>query len=96
MIWKGSSKTSRLLQDHQRNPNHPPPGAPPDAATLVSQAITFWRNPALSSGTLGLLGEFALRALADATADWEQKAYPALVENALRQLIAVSPDLQTA
>ena len=91
--WIG---VSRLLQDHQRNPNHPPPGVPPDASTLVGQAVAFWRNPPLSSGTLGLLGEFARRALADATADWERKAYPALVENALRQLIAVSPDLQTA
>ncbi len=91
--WTG---VARLLQDHQRNPNRPPPGAPPDAATLLGQAIAFWRNPPLSSGTVRLLGEFAQRALADGTADWEQKAYPALVENALRQLIAVSPDLQTA
>src|SRR6202035_5471001 len=58
--WEG---VSRLLQDHQRNPNRPPPGAPPDAATLVGRAISFGRNPPLSSGTLGLLGEFARRAL---------------------------------
>ena len=36
------------------------------------------------------------RALGDANADWEKQVYPTLVENALRQLIAVSPDLQTA
>jgi hypothetical protein len=91
--WVGAS---RLLQDHEENANHPPPGAPPDAPTLVTRALEFWRNPPLSAGTAALLGEFAHRALADATADWERRAYPVLVENALRQLIAVSPDLQTA
>ena len=29
-------------------------------------------------------------------AKWKQTSYPVLVENALRQLIAVSPDLQTS
>jgi len=43
-----------------------------------------------------VLLRFATGAMATAKADWERKAYPVLIENALRQLIAVSPDLQTA
>ena len=92
--WIG---VSRLLQDHQRNPIARRPGAPPDAAALVDQALAFWRNPPLSPRHAAAARRVrpAVRS-PTATADWEQKAYPALVENALRQLIAASPDLQTA
>ena len=63
---------------------------------LVDRALAFWRNPPISPATRSLLERFAGRALGDAKADWEKKTYPVLVENALRQLVAVSPDLQTA
>jgi hypothetical protein len=43
-----------------------------------------------------VLVAFVTQAKASAKADWEQKAYPVLIENGLRQLIAMSPDLQTA
>jgi len=91
--WTGAA---RIIQDRNVNPNHPPANQPSDPATLVTSALAFWRNPALTSGTLRVLNEFARRATTTATADWEKKAYPPLIENALRQLIAVSPDLQTA
>jgi uncharacterized protein (DUF1800 family) len=91
--WIGAA---RILQDRTVNPNHPPKDEPTDAADLMTQALAFWRNPTLSPGTLRVLNEFANRSIGSATADWEQKAYPALAENALRQLIASSPDLQTA
>ncbi len=42
------------------------------------------------------MNRFAALALRDGKADWEQQAYPFLVENALRQLIGVSPDMQTS
>ncbi len=86
----------QVLQGRQQNPNHPPTGVPSDPATLVANATAFWRNPPLSPATSSLLLDFARRALGDANADWEKQVYPTLVENALRQLIAVSPDLQTA
>jgi Protein of unknown function (DUF1800) len=86
----------RVLQGRTGNPSRPPANMPSDPAALVTRAASFWRNPPLSPATVELLTGFARRALADAKADWEQKAYPVLVENALRQLIAVSPDLQTA
>jgi uncharacterized protein (DUF1800 family) len=70
--------------------------APLDAKRLVKRAHGFWGNPPLSSHTHHVLHSFAARALADADHQWKKKQYPPLVENALRQLIAISPDLQTA
>jgi hypothetical protein len=50
----------------------------------------------LTAHTHGELKHFAKRALGDAHASWKKQQYPALVENALRQLLASSPDLQTS
>jgi uncharacterized protein (DUF1800 family) len=85
-----------ILKDHALSPDHPPPDMPSDPAVLVDRAVEFWGNPLISTATRNHLIGFAQRALGDGNADWEKKTYPVLVENALRQLIAVSPDLQTA
>ena len=70
---------------------------PYDAQTVLSRALKFWNNPQLSGDTNAALLHFARAALADAgNQAWKRQQYPALVENALRQLIAVSPDLQTS
>jgi uncharacterized protein (DUF1800 family) len=67
-----------------------------DAQTVLKRALQFWNDPELSSGTHAVLLQFTEVALADAgNQAWKRQQYPALVENALRQLIAVSPDLQT-
>ena len=51
----------------------------------------------MTARTHGDLKRFANRALHDArNSDWKKKQYPALIENALRQLLATSPDLQTS
>jgi hypothetical protein len=34
--------------------------------------------------------------MGDATARWKKEQYPPLIENALRQLLATAPDLQTS
>ncbi|HWB23560.1 MAG TPA: DUF1800 domain-containing protein [Gaiellaceae bacterium] len=91
--WIGAG---RVLQNRTLNPNRPRAGTPATADELVQAALAFWNQPLLSNETVVHLTAFATRALGDAKADWEQKAYPVLIENALRQLIAVSPDLQTA
>jgi uncharacterized protein (DUF1800 family) len=70
---------------------------PFDAHALVANALAFWREPALTDGTRKALTAFAQSALADAAkASWKRKQYPVMVQNALRHLIAVSPELQTA
>jgi uncharacterized protein (DUF1800 family) len=70
--------------------------APFDADELVERALAFWGGPSLTGSTKRALHRFAARALRDADRNWKRTQYPPLVENALRHLIAVSPDLQTS
>ncbi|HZS25278.1 MAG TPA: DUF1800 domain-containing protein [Gaiellaceae bacterium] len=70
---------------------------PADAQTVLTRALAFWNHPPLTPATQHALLAFAKSALQDAGSQrWKQVQYPALVENALRHLIAMSPDLQTA
>ena len=69
---------------------------PRNATKLVHHAETFLGHPAITARTHSDLKRFANRALHDANSDWKKKQYPALIENALRQLLATSPDLQTS
>jgi uncharacterized protein (DUF1800 family) len=68
---------------------------PADADALVGAALDFFGRPSLSSSTHAALHRFARAALRDANAGWKKSQYPSLIENALRQLIASSPDYQT-
>jgi uncharacterized protein (DUF1800 family) len=86
----------RLLADRTLNPSKPPKAMPGDADGVLRSALAFWNRPELSTGTSYQLLRFASLALKDAKATWEQKAYPVLAENALRQLIGISPDVQTS
>jgi uncharacterized protein (DUF1800 family) len=70
--------------------------APLDADKLVERALAFWGKPTLTGATRGALRSFAHRAVADADQKWKKSQYPPLIENALRHLIAISPDLQTS
>jgi hypothetical protein len=87
---------THILEHRALDPGHPPHNQPGDPNALIDRALAFWNNPALTDSTRRVLLNFATGAMATAKADWERKAYPVLIENALRQLIAVSPDLQTA
>jgi uncharacterized protein (DUF1800 family) len=94
--WRGRFiGVQRILQDRKLDPRQ---GKGPVAAeTVLDRALGFWNRPWLSEGTRRALLEFARRALHDAgSAQWKQTQYPVLVENALRLLIAVSPDVQTS
>jgi uncharacterized protein (DUF1800 family) len=68
---------------------------PEAPAALVDGALEFWGNPTLRPETRAALLAFATRAMGDADARWKRTSYRFLTANALRQLIAVSPDLQT-
>src|SRR5262249_52271540 len=90
--WIG---VQQLLHDRQLDPGKAKKTA--DAPTVLKRALAFWRDPTLPEQTHRALLQSAHTALADAHGErWKQLQYPALVENALRQLIAMSPDLQTA
>jgi uncharacterized protein (DUF1800 family) len=68
---------------------------PAEPAALVDGALAFWGNPTVRPETRAALVGFAMRAMSDADARWKKTSYRFLTANALRQLIAVSPDLQT-
>ena len=68
---------------------------PFDPRALVDRALAFWGSPTISPTTYATLVAFAERSLALADRTWKRAQYPVLVQNALRQLIAASPDLQT-
>jgi uncharacterized protein (DUF1800 family) len=66
------------------------------ANAAVAKALKFWGKPTLSAKTTKELHSFAARVEAVATADWQQQSYRALRQNALRMLIAASPEFQTS
>jgi uncharacterized protein (DUF1800 family) len=68
-----------------------------DPRALAQRAIAFWGSPTIGARTHGALVAYARAAAVDAaTASWERGSYPVLAENALRALVAASPDYQTS
>jgi hypothetical protein len=64
-------------------------------AELVRRASRFWHTP-LSRQTRAALERYARSAMATADEQWKRESYPVLTENALRMLVAVSPDYLTS
>jgi len=66
-------------------------------ASLLDGALAFWNRPPLGAATHRALLSFARTALGDAgSTSWKRKEYAVMTQNALRHLIAVSPELQAA
>jgi uncharacterized protein (DUF1800 family) len=65
-------------------------------AEAVDAAHKFWGRPTLTRATRSELVGFAQRARAVAREPWQQETYAILRQNALRMLIATSPDLHTS
>lgn len=70
--------------------------APLDAGELVRQAVAFWGDPTLSGPVRAGLERYAADTLATADEPWKKKTYPVLAVNALRMLVATSPDYLTS
>jgi uncharacterized protein (DUF1800 family) len=66
----------------------PESDAPHDAVQLLARAVSFWGSPTLTKETQSILVAFARKQLAHSRA--------AVVESALRQLVATAPELQAA
>jgi uncharacterized protein (DUF1800 family) len=62
----------------------------------VARALDFWRNPALTAETRSSLTAFAASCLPAVMTPTQQRNFRAFRQNALRQLIASSPDFQTS
>jgi len=80
----------------------PPEGQPAYSETetpaqALESALSYWANPPLSGESNECIRGFALSCLEGvATAQWEQSPYRAIRQNALRMLIATSPDMQVS
>ena len=61
----------------------------------VRKALRFWGDPGLSATTRKTLERYAGAVAASATADWQQDTFRLLRQNALRILIATSPEMQS-
>ena len=72
-----------------------PLNVPRKPEAIVANAIFLLGTPRIRPETKSALVQFARAAMSDANEDWKRD-YPPLVLNAVRQLLAVSPDLQTS
>ncbi|MEO5632259.1 DUF1800 domain-containing protein [Gaiella sp.] len=70
------------------------PKIPNDPEAIVKGALAVLGNPTIRPETRRELLTFARGSL-QGTTGWKAESYPPLVANAVRQLLAVSPDLQT-
>jgi uncharacterized protein (DUF1800 family) len=70
---------------------HRVPGEP---EAIVDNALQLLGRPTIRPATRRALVRFARSSLKGANG-WKEKSYPPLVANAVRQLLAVSPDLNT-
>jgi uncharacterized protein (DUF1800 family) len=96
--WAGRfTAVSYALQPVAMNPDHnksyPADETP---AQAVASALRYWGDPELSATTRANLLAFSRRAQRSITADWEHVTYRILRQNALRALIPVTPEWQTA
>jgi hypothetical protein len=65
-------------------------------STALSSAYAYWANPLLCAESQQCIASFAETCLQEPLADWEESSYRALRQNALRMLIATSPDMQVS
>lgn len=67
-----------------------------DPASALSSALSYWGNPPLSNTSEQCISAFAESCLKEPLAKWEQSPFRAMRQNALRMLIATSPDMQVS
>ncbi len=86
----------RELRDasRTRSPTSRRPSCPPSRRRSSTRALAFWGTPTLRPATRAALLDASRRAMGDANASGSRRYRPRA--NAVRQLLAVSPDLQTS
>jgi uncharacterized protein (DUF1800 family) len=77
------------------DPDAEPAASIEPAPDAVNAAVKFWGDPSISNETRAALERFATDAGALADKKWKVGSYGVLRQNALRILVATSPDLQT-
>jgi hypothetical protein len=67
-----------------------------DPATAVTRAMAFLGNPSISAEAQRVIADFAAAAVPATTPSWARGTYRAYRQNALRMLIATSPDFHVS
>ncbi len=68
-----------------------------EPAEAMASAMAYWGSPLLSGESAGSIAGFAQSSLAGMKlAKWQRSPYKAMRQNALRMLIATSPDMQVS
>ena len=88
--WVAASQITR--EDEASDESYDASETPAEA---VDKALRYWGKPTVAAGTRDELIRFG-RGVEDAiVADWQEATFRALRQNALRMLLATSPDMQT-
>lgn len=88
--WSGAGNLTRMFEIDSDGYDRTE-----SARAAVDRALGFWGRPTISGKTRDELLRFAREVESTATAEWQQGTYRGLRQNALRILIASSPDYQT-
>jgi hypothetical protein len=67
-----------------------------DPESALANALAYWAGPVLSAESEQCIAEFAKTCFQEPLAKWERSPYRAMRQNALRMLIATSPDMQVS
>ncbi len=94
--WEIANAALEKAVVEQKRGEKKPPKVSRSPRRLVDNAVFLLGSPTLQPGTRAALEKFARAALAEAKEEWEQEAFRPLVLNAVRQLLAVSPDVLTS
>jgi hypothetical protein len=95
--WEiASYVTSETYANPWPDKGEPDYSATEDPTTALSNAFSYWSNPLLTAESEDRIAQFAQSCLPGELADWEESSYRAMRQNALRMLIATSPDMQVS
>jgi uncharacterized protein (DUF1800 family) len=95
--WEMASYvTSKTYPNPWPAQGEPEYSASEDAATALANALAYWANPSLSPETERCIAAFAQSCLQQPLAQWQRSPCRAMRQNALRMLIATSPDMQVS
>ena len=89
--WTAASRITRTEVLLTKNPYD----TAENPATAVDRALEYWGRPTISPTSRAELEGFASRVESLIDRTWKQSQYRVLRQNALRMLVATSPDLQT-
>jgi uncharacterized protein (DUF1800 family) len=95
--WEMASYvTSKTYPNPWPSKGEPEYNATEDPTTALESAFAYWAHPQLSAESEQCIAAFAQSCLQEPLAKWERSPYRAMRQNALRILIATSPDMQVS